>query len=152
MSVSCKQLALFSFTDLDADDFDGLYQFAGPRAILECYEGATIEPLQTGSYVDDDGPYTGFLLKPLNEILNDRNTFYLPDDLSYTRIILDSIMGENDPCMLAGLGFVYACFCPDVLLGQYCGLTSMAGLPGPIDLYNKTSKWPLQLHMSQVHI
>lgn len=102
--------------------------------------------------MDDDGPYTGFLLKPLNEILDDRKAFDLPDGLSYRQIILDRIIGENDPCKLAGHGFAYARFCFDVLLGQYCSSTTMYGGSMPLDLYNKTSKSPLQLHMSRVHI
>jgi len=46
--------------DLSTYDFAGLYLFAGPRAILQCYEDVSTIPLCMGTYLDD-GPYTGFL-------------------------------------------------------------------------------------------
>ena len=132
----------FLFTNLDADDFSGLYLFAGPRAILECYEGRTIEPLQIPSYVLDVA-YEGFLLKPLNKILKDRNPF-TPYGHSFRHSILDRIIGENDPCKLASLGLVMDAYVM-ISLGQHCGSPT-----AQLDLYNKTSKLPLQLHRSRL--
>ena len=132
----------FLFTNLDADDFGGLYLFAGPRAILECYEGRTIEPVQIPSYVLDVA-YEGFLLKPLNKILKDRNPFF-PHGHSFRHSILDRIIGENDPCKLASLGLVMDAYVM-ISLGQHCGSPT-----AQLDLYNKTSKLPLQLHRSRL--
>ena len=132
----------FLFTNLDADDFGGLYLFAGPRAILECYEGRTIEPLQIPCYVLDVA-YEGFLLKPLDKILKDRNPFF-PYGHSFRHSILDRIIGENDPCKLASLGLVMDAYVM-ISLGQHCGSST-----AQLDLYNKTSKLPLQLHRSRL--
>ena len=103
--VCCKQLLLFLFTNLDVDDFGGLHLFAGPRAILECYEGRTIEPFQIPSYLLDVA-YEGFLLKPLNKILKDSSPFFPSDGYSFRHSIVDRIIRENDPCKLADLGLV----------------------------------------------
>lgn len=73
------------------DDWNALYLFAGPRVILRCYEEICLDPLFAGGYLLDDGPYAGFLFKPLKEILQTR-------DVDIVETILDHVNGKNDRC------------------------------------------------------
>lgn len=81
---------------LDVYDFQGIYLFAGPRALLRCHEEGTASPLRIGEVLGDDGPGNGFLTKPLGGILKERRIDI--HQAPFEKTILNQINGENDKC------------------------------------------------------
>ena len=79
-----------------SDDWDGMFLFAGPHAVLRCYEDATTTHLPK-EYLDDDGPYTEFLTHALSEIARDRQ---VTEPFGDVGVILDDIIGEHDRCTI----------------------------------------------------
>jgi hypothetical protein len=75
-----------------------MYLFAGPHILLRCYEDATYTRLPT-EYIDDDGPYTDFLMRALSEIAQERQVTE-PIQVGYFGVILDNIIGEHDRCTI----------------------------------------------------
>jgi len=85
-------------SSLDVYDFEGLYQFAGPHAILRCYEEGTADPLRALEFIGDDGPYEGFLTKPLMSVLEERKIDVYQSGTPFYKTLLDRRNGEDDIC------------------------------------------------------
>ncbi|KDQ13413.1 hypothetical protein BOTBODRAFT_111608 [Botryobasidium botryosum FD-172 SS1] len=83
---------------LDVYDFEGLYQFAGPHAILRCYEEGAADPLRVWKFIGDYGPYEGFLTKPLMSILEERKFDVHQNGTPFYKALLDQRNGEDDKC------------------------------------------------------
>ena len=78
------------------DDFSGLILFAGPCFILQCYKYCNSFNYVC-TYPEDDGPYAGFIMVPLDQVLSNRGQpTWLEFDVSET--ILDTIHGMDDIC------------------------------------------------------
>ena len=81
--------------DTRSDGWDGVFLFVGPPAVLRCYEEKTTDHLMTG-HLDDDGPYTKFLVHAFSEIIQERQ---VDEPMGCVGTILDDIHGEYDRCM-----------------------------------------------------
>ncbi|EED81328.1 predicted protein [Postia placenta Mad-698-R] len=99
---------------LEVYDFDGLYLFAGPRAILQCYEEITTEPIFRGGYLTDDGLFSKFLMGPLEQILQLRQIDHAGKE--YRLCLVDCSPGENDRCAHCQKAYYYL---PSIKPGLY---------------------------------
>jgi len=78
----------------DTYDFDGLYLFAGPGCILECYKKCDAVRSELNGVLDDDAPYSDFITHPLQSILKERGI----QNYDFSSVILDSVNGGDDRC------------------------------------------------------
>ena len=88
-----------SFNDrIFSDDWDGMYLFAGPHAVLRCYEDATYIHLPM-EHLGGGDPYTKFLTHALSEIVQERQ---VTEPFGYVGVILDDIIGAHVRCTING--------------------------------------------------
>ena len=86
------------------DDWSGLYLFGGPAIIMDQYHNRERDVKEKIAlhellhYIDDGGPYTGFLTAGLNEIVKARTGSEIGPS---TKRILDFVKGVDDLCTCA---------------------------------------------------
>ncbi|KAG9315217.1 hypothetical protein JVU11DRAFT_4347 [Chiua virens] len=92
------------YSGIDGHDWKSMLLFAGPHALLRCYEDATSEHLPT-EHLTKNSVYDGFLLYPLDEIIRAGNI--KKDPLGFVGTILDNINGEHDCCRHCGNSHIH---------------------------------------------
>jgi hypothetical protein len=83
---------------ISLDDWDGLYLFAGPGFILECYKKCDTLSDEVAGYLNDDGPYSKFIMHSFESIMEERGN----PERDFSKIILDSSNGGDVRCRSAG--------------------------------------------------
>ncbi|KAF8129967.1 hypothetical protein EV363DRAFT_1493872 [Boletus edulis] len=122
-AVTAEEIGLKGTPSRGLYNYTGLFLFAGPHAILRCYEDVTTTHLPA-EYIGDDGPYTKLIDQALSEIVQERQVT-VPYGYQHVGFILDDIHGEHDRCRHCGSN------------GAPCIRMSWEGkLP---DLYNETN-------------
>ncbi|KAF8554851.1 hypothetical protein OG21DRAFT_1484310 [Imleria badia] len=128
----------------DTYDWDGVYLFAGPRAVLRCYEDETSTHLMTVG-LDDDGPYTKFIVHALSEIVQERQ---VSEPGGCVGVILDDIHGEHDRCRHCESAGIKSLFQDEVrMLSDFYNETNWDDLKGQLD-----RQFLVARHLSYNHV